>query len=109
MGEVQTTFPIDVPVDEKGLQSKKAKRRWERAFQSWSDDIAQNPVTPLGKCGYGEICDHCEDSSFKNPCVKALHNFQKATHYIVDYENKDYESVWCGVEQGQTPYNAPLA
>ena len=48
------------------------KRNWENGFQKWSDKQLQNAGESLGKCGYGSMCDYCEDNTYGRPCVRAL-------------------------------------
>lgn len=79
---------------------KKLKRKWENAFQKWSNREAQNPTTSLGKCGYGTICDYCADNSYKGkPCVRALNWMLRETRGKIDYGKTDeeyFENVFQG-------------
>ena len=72
----------------------KAKRRWENGFQKWSDEMADDGSTPLGKCGYGDICDYCSDNDYGRPCVRALNRMCRDQGITIDYENTKYEEMW---------------
>ena len=72
----------------------KAKRRWENGFQRWSNEMFNDGSTPLGKCGYGEICHYCEDYSYGRPCVRALNRMCREKGITIDYENTKYEEMW---------------
>ncbi len=75
----------------------KAKRNWENAFQRWSNDKHLNDQsTPYGKCGYGSMCDYCEDNDKGRPCVRALNSMCRAEHISIDYENRNFEDIWNG-------------
>ena len=52
----------------------KRKRKWENAFQRWSDEqgIEGDGTDAYGCCGYGSMCDWCTDNSYGRPCVRAL-------------------------------------
>lgn len=69
----------------------KDRRAWENAFQRWSDRLSQDGNTHLGKCGYGEMCDWCEDSSKGRPCVRALNAMCREKRIKIDYSNRDFE------------------
>ena len=75
---------------------KKRKRKWENGFQKWSDEQVNNDCSPLGKCGYGAICDYCEDNSYGRPCVRALNAMLRDTGGHIDYKNETYEDAWEG-------------
>lgn len=76
---------------------KKLKRKWENAFQKWSNREAQNPTTSLGKCGCGLICDYCTDNDIGRPCVKALNSMLREKGGKIDYSKineKYFEDVF---------------
>ncbi len=76
----------------------KQKRNWENGFQKWSDKMALNePTEHYGKCGYGFMCDYCEDNSYGRPCVRALNEICRERSIKIDYSKKSYEDVWNGV------------
>jgi len=75
-------------------EKRNLKRRWENGFQKWSDEQVNDDCSPLGKCGYGAICDYCEDNSYGRPCVRALNRMLKEKGWCVDYEVYDFEAVW---------------
>ena len=71
------------------------KRNWENAFQRWSNDkLSNDPTTHFGKCGYGSICDYCDDNSYGRPCVRALNCMCRENHIKIDYDNRNFEIVW---------------
>lgn len=78
---------------------KKLKRKWENAFQKWSNKKAQNPTTSLGKCGYGLICDYCKETDKGRPCVRALNWMLREAVGKIDYSKIDeeyFENVFQG-------------
>jgi len=85
------------------LKKKKqsTRRRWNYAFQKWSDEhgLEPNNTTPYGCCGYGSMCDWCKDNSFGRPCVRALNAMCKEKGIRIDYNernNRYFEKVWRG-------------
>lgn len=70
---------------------KKLKRKFENAFQKWSNEKAQNPTTSLGKCGYGTICDYCTEADKGRPCVRALNCMLRETGGKIDYSKRNSE------------------
>ena len=83
---------IHVP-DEKAKQ----KRRWEDAFQKWSDDNGMSDGTEsYGCCGYGAMCDWCEDNSYGRPCVRALNKMCREKGLMINYSERDFETIWEG-------------
>ena len=73
------------------------KRNWENAFQKWSNNsFINDDSTPYGCCGYGSMCDWCEDNSYGRPCVRALNAKCREKCITIDYNNYDFEKVWDG-------------
>lgn len=90
---------FDVPTEiKKSTIDKKKKRNWEDGFQRWSNNqFDKNPHDqPLGCCGWGIMCDYCEDNSYGRPCVRALNEMCRTKGITIDYENRNYEDIWCG-------------
>jgi len=77
--------------------TNKEKRNWENAFQRWSDDQFKDGRYDYGACGYGSMCDYCEDNSYGRPCVRALNEMCREKHIAIDYKNKNFENIWNGV------------
>lgn len=82
-----------------GLKKKKqsAKRRWEYAFQKWSNEHGIESVdhpNSYGCCGYGSMCDWCKDNSYGRPCVRALNAMCREKHITIDYSDFDFTKVW---------------
>lgn len=74
------------------------KRRWENAFQKWSDKHGMNNdnTEDYGCCGYGAMCDWCEDNSYGRPCVRALNKMCREKGLLINYAKRDFEEVWRG-------------
>ena len=79
----------------KFIDYSKDKRRWENGFQKWSDSQVGEQGTD-GVCGYGSMCDYCEDNSYGRPCVRALNAMLRETGKSIDYKTMTYEEVWEG-------------
>lgn len=82
----------------KGERADLKKRRWENAFQKWSDEhgMQEDCIESWGACGYGSMCDWCEDNSYGRPCVRALNAMCREKGLLIDYSNRDFEKVWNG-------------
>ena len=76
--------------------TNKAKRNWENAFQRWSNKQFQDGRYSYGTCGYGSMCDYCEDNSYGRPCVRALNEMCREKHITIDYEKRNFEDIWNG-------------
>lgn len=87
-----TLFDVAQTFDER--EKRNAKRRWENAFQKWSDEQSQVGTTPNGKCGYGSMCDWCGDNSYGRPCVRALNEMCRERGIKIDYTDRDFEQIW---------------
>ncbi len=83
--------------DENGDTYKKRKRRWKYAFQQWSNAKFEECQTEYGKCGYGAMCDYCEDNSYGRPCVRALNQMCREKDIQIDYDKREFENIWNGV------------
>lgn len=81
---------------------KNARRRWEYAFQKWSDNHGVDSATIVdytldyGCCGYGSMCDWCTDNSYGKPCVRALNAMCREKRIKIDYSKRDFEKIWRG-------------
>lgn len=89
MNDTLFTLP---PVQEK--EDKKLKRKWERAFQKWSDENMHDGSDSCGCCGYGSMCDWCEDNTYGRPCVRSLNAMLREKRIVLDYTDYDFEKVW---------------
>lgn len=78
----------------------KKKRKWENAFQKWSDNhgIESDNTVDYGCCGYGSMCDWCEDNSYGRPCVRALNAMCREKRITIDYTDFDFTKAWYGKE-----------
>lgn len=76
--------------------TNKEKRNWENAFQKWSNKEFQDGHYGYGACGYGSMCDYCEDNSFGRPCVRALNDMCREKHITIDYSKREFEKIWDG-------------
>ena len=77
-------------------QADNQKRNWENGFQRWSNENAQDERNPLGCCGFGSMCDYCEDNTY-GPCVRALNEMCRENRITIDYSKRNYEDIWNGV------------
>lgn len=86
---------ISIP---EGERTDLIKRRWENAFQKWSDQhrMDLNNTTSYGCCGYGSMCDWCDDNSYGRPCVRALNKMCREKNLMINYDNRDFTKVWLG-------------
>lgn len=75
---------------------KKKKRRWEYAFQKWSDNhgMQEHCTESWGACGYGSMCDWCKDNDYGRPCVRALNAMLREKGETIDYDDMDFTKVW---------------
>ena len=76
---------------------RNAKRRWEYAFQKWSNEhggIDSDNTEDYGCCGYGSMCDWCKDNSYGKPCVRALNAMCREKRIKIDYSDYDFKKVW---------------
>lgn len=84
---------------EQSREYDKAKRKWEDAFQKWSNEHgieAVEHIESYGCCGYGSMCDWCEDNSYGRPCVRALNAMCREKRIEIDYSDYDFKKVWRG-------------
>lgn len=81
-----------------GLKKQKqaAKRKWENALQKWSDNhgIESDNTEDYGCCGYGSMCDWCEDNSYGRPCIRALNKMCREKGLKIDYSDRNFERLW---------------
>lgn len=80
----------------KFFEYDKRKRKWENAFQKWSDEhgIEGDGTKYYGCCGYGSMCDWCTDNSYGRPCVRALNAMCREKRIKIDYDDYDFTKVW---------------
>lgn len=79
----------------KSKLTNKEKRNWENAFQRWSNSSSLNDSTSsYGVCGYGSMCDYCEDNSHGRHCIRALNQMCKEKGIAIDYSKRDFEEIW---------------
>lgn len=83
-------------VKDKPKPTNKEKRNWENAFQRWSNKEFQEGGSGYGACGYGSMCDYCEDNAFGRPCVRALNEMCRENNIVIDYSKRNFEDVWDG-------------
>ena len=79
---------------EKIAEYDKRKRKWENAFQKWSNSQWEDDYTSLGKCGYGSMCDWCKDNTYGRPCVRALNEMLREKRMSINYDDYDFGKVW---------------
>ncbi len=74
----------------------KEKRNFENRFQRWSNKQFHEGRFGYGACGYGSMCDYCEDMAFGRPCVRALNKMLRDYSIVLDYKKITFEEVWNG-------------
>ena len=74
----------------------KQKRNWENAFQRWSNKEFEQ-TNSYGKCGYGIMCDYCENNSYGRPCARALNQMCREKRIKIDYSKREFEDIWNGI------------
>ena len=77
--------------------TNKEKRNWENAFQRWSNTLSQENGTSQGKCGYGVMCDYCENFTYGRPCVRALNEMCRKENITIDYSKREFNKIWGGL------------
>lgn len=87
----------DCPEKPRRQADNKQRRKWENGFQRWSNKQFQDGATAYGVCGYGSMCDYCEDNTYGRPCVRALNEMCREKRISIDYEKTSYEAAWEGV------------
>ena len=75
----------------------KEKRNWENGFQRWSNKQLSDGQNSYGACGYGVMCDYCEDMTYGRPCIRALNAMIRDKRIKIDYSKQNYEEVWNGL------------
>ena len=93
MAEQFELYPVEAAEPKK---ADNLRRRWENGFQRWSDKEAQDGTYSFGACGYGCMCNYCEDNTFGRPCVRALNAMCRDSRITIDYKNITYEQAWNG-------------
>ena len=74
----------------------KVKLNQENRFQRWSNKQFREGMSGYGACGYGSMCDYCEDNSKGRPCVRALNEMLRERRIVLDYDKATFEEVWDG-------------
>ena len=96
MAEQLALFDVS-PAKTQATINEKKKRNWENGFQRWSDNkSSSSDGKSFGCCGWGSMCDYCEDNSYGRPCVRALNEMCREKGIVVDYDNRNYEDIWSG-------------
>ena len=87
----------DAGISTERRERNNAKRRWENAFQKWSNNHGMfgDPTESYGCCGYGSMCDWCDDNTYGRPCVRALNAMCREKNIQIDYSDRDFEKIWC--------------
>lgn len=78
----------------KNNEEKNKRLRWQNGFQRWSNRQSKDGTTPLGKCGYSDICDYCTDNCYGKPCVRALNAMCRERNIKIDYDKRNYQEIW---------------
>ncbi len=103
MSEQLSLFEKAMLSDNLANKKKSVKRKWEYAFQKWSDKhgIESDNTKDYGCCGYGSMCDWCKDNSYGKPCVRALNAMCREKRIKIDYSKRDFEKIWRGEREGE--------
>lgn len=103
MSEQLSLFEKAMLSDNLVKKKKSVKRKWEYAFQKWSDNhgIESDSTKDYGCCGYGSMCDWCDDNSYGKPCVRALNKMCREKRIKIDYSKRDFEKIWRGEREGK--------
>ena len=75
---------------------RRLKRRWENAFQRWSDKSSTEGTDSYGCCGFGAFCDCCDDNTYGRPCVRALNAWCRENGKSINYNDRNFEKIWRG-------------
>ncbi len=95
MSDQLTLLTEAVLSDRSRKKKQNVKRRWENAFQKWSNEQAVGDnYESYGCCGYGSMCDWCTDNSYGRPCVRALNAMCREKRIKIDYDDYDFTKVW---------------
>ena len=101
MKNQQMTLLSDAWKSENMTKKKNSiKRKWENAFQKWSNYMAlsEGSADGCGCCGYGAMCDWCKDNSYGRPCVRALNAMCREKRIQINYSDYDFRKVWWGIK-----------
>ena len=74
----------------------KKKRRWENAFQKWSNQHGMDGYDHYGCCGFGAICNYCKDNYYGRPCVRALNEMLRTKRKTINYDAITFEEAFDG-------------
>lgn len=83
--------------DNLAKKKKSVKRKWEYAFQKWSNEHGienYGNTEDYGCCGFGSMCDWCTDNSYGRPCVRALNRMCREKRIQIDYSKRNFEKIW---------------
>ena len=96
MSEQLTLFEKAMLSDNLKKKHQSVKRKWEYAFQKWSDKhgIESDNTEDYGCCGYGSMCDWCKDNSYGKPCVRALNAMCREKGIKIDYTKRNFKEIW---------------
>ena len=75
---------------------RRLKRRYENAFQRWSNKSGIEGTDSYGCCGFSVLCEYCGDNSYGRQCVRALNARLRETGKSIDYNTQDFEKIWRG-------------
>ena len=103
MSEQLSLFQKAMLSDNLAKKKKSVKRKWEYAFQKWSDKhgIESDNTEDYGCCGYGSMCDWCKDNSYGKPCVRAFNAMCREKRIKIDYSKRDFEKIWRGEREDE--------
>ena len=88
--------PFEEGLKKKATIDEKKKRKWEDAFQRWSNQHGIDGYDHYGCCGFGQICDYCKDNHYGRPCVRALNEMLRTKHKKINYETITFKQAFDG-------------
>lgn len=88
---------FDISEKQSSNNTGKAKRKWENGFQRWSDRHSADGGSSFGCCGFGSMCDYCDDNTYGRPCVRSLNAMIREKRLKIDYEKTGYVEAWEGI------------
>ena len=88
--------PYEADLKKTATIEENKKRRWENAFQKWSNKKMLEDSDHYGACGFGRICDYCADNSYGRPCVRALNEMLRKRRKTIDYDSITFMEAFDG-------------
>ena len=103
MLDAEFGFTLDAAAD---AQNHKCPRYYTREQDGlkqpwtgtvWSDQHSADGGSSFGCCGFGSMCDYCDDNTYGRPCVRSLNAMIREKRLKIDYEKTGYVEAWEGI------------